>query len=151
MKRIWNALGAKVMTHQGVRGTHFAVWAPNAQRVAVVGDFNVWDTRRHGMRRLGNSGIWEIFLPGITEGTVYKFAIRGPQGQDLPLRSDPIGFGSEHPPRTGSVVRDLAGHVWTDDTWMKSRAEAQNIDAPMSIYEVNLASWKRADGNQPLS
>jgi len=151
MKRVWNALGAKVMTHQGVRGTHFAVWAPNAQRVAVVGDFNVWDKRRHGMRRLGNSGIWEIFLPDIAEGTVYKFAIRGPQGQELPLRSDPIGFGSEHPPRTGSIVRDLEGHDWTDDTWMKSRAKAQNIDAPISIYEVNLASWKRAEGNRPLS
>lgn len=151
MKRVWNALGAKVMTHQGVKGVHFSVWAPNAQRVAVVGDFNVWDERRHGMRRLGSSGIWEIFLPDLTEGTIYKFAILGPDWQKLPLRSDPIGFGSEHPPRTGSIVRDLDGHKWTDDKWMKSRAKAQNIDAPMSIYEVNLASWKRADGNRPLS
>lgn len=151
MNRVWDALGATPMTHDGVKGVRFAVWAPNAERVAVVGDFNAWDTRRHGMRKLGQSGVWELFLPSLTAGEVYKYAIRGPNGQDLPLKADPIGFGSEHPPKTGSVVRDIDGHIWSDDAWMSTRAEMQNIDAPISIYEVNLASWKREHGNRPLS
>ena len=151
MKRLWHVLGANVITHQGVEGVHFAVWAPNAERVAVVGDFNVWDERRHPMRRLGHSGVWEIFLPDVTEGAVYKYAIRAQGGQNLPLRADPFGYGSEHPPRTGSIVRKLGGHKWDDDKWMKTRGKAQNIDVPIAIYEVNLASWKRAEGNRPLS
>lgn len=151
MQRLWQALGATPMTHDGTQGVRFAVWAPNAERVAVVGDFNAWDTRRHGMRRLGASGVWEIFIPDLIAGDVYKYAIRGAGGHDLPLKADPIGFGSEHPPKTGSVVRDIAGHDWQDGDWMRRRADVQNIDAPISIYEVNLASWKRADGNRPLS
>jgi len=151
MKRLWHVLGANVITHQGVEGVHFAVWAPNAERVAVVGDFNVWDERRHPMRRLGQSGVWEIFLPDVHEGAVYKYAIRAHGGRNLPLRADPFGYGSEHPPRTGSIVRKLEGHKWDDGKWMKTRSKAQNIDTPMSIYEVNLASWKRAEGNRPLS
>ncbi|WP_415401854.1 1,4-alpha-glucan branching protein GlgB [Tateyamaria sp. SN3-11] len=151
MQRIWKSLGAHMITHEGVEGVHFAVWAPNAERVALVGDFNVWDTRRHGMRRLGVSGIWEIFVPGLQAGDVYKYAIRGAGGQDLPLKADPVGFGSEHPPRTGSVVRDIGGHDWDDAAWMKNREAKHQVDAPISIYEVNLASWKRADDNRPLS
>ncbi|WP_299142096.1 1,4-alpha-glucan branching protein GlgB [uncultured Tateyamaria sp.] len=151
MNRLWSALGAHVITHEGVDGVHFAVWAPNAARVALVGDFNVWDARRHGMRRLGQSGIWEIFVPGLQVGDVYKYAIHGPDGQALPLKADPVGFGSEHPPRTGSVVRDLSGHTWDDARWMADRSNRHDIDTAISIYEVNLASWKRAPGNRPLS
>ncbi|MEM5476442.1 1,4-alpha-glucan branching protein GlgB [Pacificibacter sp. AS14] len=151
MNRIWDVLGATPMSHEGVDGVRFAVWAPNAQRVSVVGDFNVWDSRRHGMRMLGQSGVWEIFVPDLSGGEVYKYAIRGADGQDLPLKADPIGLGSEHPPKTGSVVRDIKNPEWADDAWMSTRAKAQNIDAAISIYEVNLASWKRADGNRPLS
>ncbi len=151
MKRVWDVLGATPMIHEGVEGVRFAVWAPNAERVAVVGDFNSWDTRRHGMRRLGQSGVWDIFVPEVQAGDVYKYAIRGAGGHDLPLKADPIGFGSEHPPKTGSVVRDISDAAWDDTAWMQTRADVQNIDAPISIYEVNLASWKRADGNRPLS
>jgi 1,4-alpha-glucan branching enzyme len=151
MNRIWDVLGATPMSHEDVDGVRFSVWAPNAQRVAVVGDFNVWDSRRHGMRRLGQSGVWEIFVPNLPVGEVYKYAIRGVDGQDLPLKADPIGFGSEHPPKTGSVVREIKTHEWADSAWMSTRAKVQNIDAAISIYEVNLASWKRADDNRPLS
>ena len=150
MHRLWKTLGAHVTTVDGVTGVHFAVWAPSAERVAVVGDFNVWDSRCHGMRRLGASGVWEIFVPGVVPGDVYKYAIRA-GGHDLPLKADPVGFGSEHPPKTGSIVREIAGHVWEDDAWMADRAAHQTTDVPISIYEVNLASWKRAEGNRPLS
>ncbi|MEP1200309.1 1,4-alpha-glucan branching protein GlgB [Tateyamaria sp.] len=150
MHRLWKTLGANVTEIDGVAGVHFAVWAPNAERVAVVGDFNVWDVRRHGMRRLGASGVWEIFVPGVMPGDVYKYAIRA-NGSDLPLKADPVGFGSEHPPKTGSVVRDIAGHNWKDGAWMEGRAARHNTDVPISIYEVNLASWKRAEGDRPLS
>ncbi len=150
-QRLWTALGAHVMKHEGVSGTHFAVWAPNAQRVSVVGNFNIWDGRRHVMRRASDSGIWEIFVPNIGAGEAYKYEIIGPDGATMPLRADPVGFGAEHPPRTASVVRDISHPTWTDKTWMATRGKAQNIDAPISVYEVNLASWKRADGNRPLS
>ena len=150
-RRLWAALGAHVMERDGVAGTRFAVWAPNAQRVSVVGDFNVWDGRRTPMRRLDTAGVWEIFLPGVQAGDVYKYEIIGCNGVTLPLKADPFGFGSEHPPRTGSVVRDLTHPNWHDAGWMKRRAAVQNIDAPISVYEVNLASWKRAPGNRPLS
>ncbi len=149
-RRIWAALGAHVMTHEGTAGTHFAVWAPNARRVSVVGDFNVWDGRRAAMRQAGG-GIWEIFIPGLGDGCVYKYELIGADGTRLPLKADPYGFGSEHPPRTGSVVRDLSHGTWHDTSYMDSRAAAQTIDAPISIYEVNLSSWKRAPGNRPLS
>ncbi len=149
-RRLWQALGAHVVTLDGVTGTHFAVWAPNAQRVSVVGALNVWDGRRTPMRRR-HGGIWEIFMPGIGPGEVYKYEIIGAHGERLPLKADPFGFGSEHPPRTGSIVRDLSHADWHDATYMQTRALAQSIEAPISIYEVNLASWKRAAGNRPLS
>ena len=100
-KRLWHSLGAHIITHEGVEGTHFAVWAPNAERVSVVGDFNIWDGRRHPMRRRGGTGVWETFVPGMGEGTIYKYEIRGQGGQILPLKADPVGFGSEHPNPTG--------------------------------------------------
>ncbi len=152
-RRIWQVLGAHVCTHDGVRGVHFAVWAPNAQRVSVVGAFNQWDGRRHPMRRRGATGVWEIFLPGLGEGTPYKYELVGPDGAVLPLRADPVGFGAEHPPATASVVRDIAGYGWHDGDWMASRAGRNARTAPISIYEVHLGSWRRiaAEGNRPLS
>ncbi len=150
-KRIWQVLGAHPMAHEGVEGTHFAVWAPNAQRVSVVGDFNIWDGRRHPMRRRGATGVWETFIPGLGEGAGYKYEIRGPHGEVLPLKADPVGFGSEHAPANASVVRDIRGASWQDATWMTTRQAVQNIEAPISIYEVQLGSWKRAPGNRMLS
>lgn len=141
--RLWRVLGAHPMTHDGVGGVHFAVWAPNALRVSVVGEFNAWDGRRHVMRRRGATGVWEIFLPRVPEGTAYKYEIRGPGGMLQPLKSDPVGFGSEHPPQQASIVRDLRGYGWHDDGWMKTRADRNRVDAPISIYEVHLGSWKR--------
>ncbi len=150
-RRLWQVLGAHLITHEGVEGVHFAVWAPNAQRVSVVGDFNIWDGRRHPMRRRGATGVWETFIPGLAEGTSYKYEIRGPDGGLQPLKADPVGFGSEHPPANASVVRRLGDNPWQDAAWMKSRANAQSIDAPISVYEVHLASWRRAPGNRMLS
>ena len=151
LKRLWQALGAHLMTHEGAAGVHFAVWAPNAQRVSVVGDFNVWDGRRAPMRRRGATGVWEIFLPGLTDGTAYKYEIREAGGTVLPLKADPVGFGSEHPPANASVVRSLGTGDWQDGDWMTSRAAHQSIDAPISVYEVHLPSWKRAPGDRMLS
>jgi len=150
-RRLWQALGAHVMTHQGVAGTHFAVWAPNAARVSVVGDFNQWDGRRHPMRLRGATGVWEIFLPDLGEGTVYKFDLLSADGTPLPLKADPVGFGSQHPPDTASVVRDITGYGWSDDGWMGRRASAQDVRAPISIYEVHLGSWTRKEGGRPIS
>ncbi|MFN3145688.1 MAG: 1,4-alpha-glucan branching protein GlgB [Paracoccaceae bacterium] len=149
-RRMWQVLGAHPITHEGTEGVHFAVWAPNAERVSVVGDFNVWGRRRHPMRRRGATGVWELFIPGLAEGTVYKYEIRAQGGAILPLKADPVGFGGEHPPATGSVVRRL-GADWTDADWMASRAPRNSVDAPVSIYEVHLGSWKRAEGGRPLS
>ena len=152
-QQLWRALGAHLMTHEGVEGTHFAVWAPNAARVSVVGDFNTWDGRRHLLRRRGTTGVWETFVPGLGEGTVYKFEVLDGDKHLLPQKADPVGFGSEHPPRTGSVVRQLAGHAWQDADWMTKRAARQRFDQPISIYEVHLGSWRRVpeEGNRPLS
>ena len=151
-RRLWHRLGAHVIAHEGAEGVHFAVWAPNAERVSVVGDFNAWDGRRHPMRRRGATGVWEIFLPGLGEGTIYKYEIRGQGGQIGPLKADPVGFGAEHPPRTGSVVRRAGGAHWQDGDWMAGRAQANSFDAPISVYEVHLGSWRRTDhGQRPLS
>lgn len=144
-QRLWDALGAHPIRHDGVEGTHFAVWAPNARRVSVVGDFNHWDGRRAMMRRRGATGVWEIFLPGVGEGLVYKYEILGPNGV-LPLKADPVGFGAEHAPATGSVIRGpRPGHTWGDQDWMATRAARHGSDAAIAIYEVHLGSWQRAD------
>ncbi len=147
--RLWQALGAHPCTHEGVAGTRFAVWAPNAGRVSVVGSFNLWDGRRHPMRKRGVTGVWETFIPGVGAGLAYKYEIVGADGA-LRLKSDPVGFGSEHPPQNASVVRDLPGNLWTDGRWMTQRAAAQNTAAPISIYEVHLGSWRRK-GDRRLS
>ncbi|MXY33274.1 MAG: 1,4-alpha-glucan branching protein GlgB [Boseongicola sp. SB0664_bin_43] len=150
---LWNALGAHVMKHEGVDGTHFAVWAPGASRVSVVGEFNGWDGRVHAMRRRGQTGVWEIFLPGVGEGEAYRYELLGQDGHLLPQKADPFGFGAEHPPGTASVVRRLDRHGWTDKAWISTRGARQRIDQPISIYEVHLGSWRRApeEGNRSLS
>ena len=152
-QEIWKVLGAHVIEHEGVEGTHFAVWAPNAVRASVVGNFNGWDGRRHQMRNRGSTGVWEIFIPGLQEGEPYKYEILNRQGNLMPLKADPVGFGAEHPPRTASIVRKLDGYDWNDNEWMNKRGSLNRIDKPISIYEVHLGSWKRVveEGNRPLS
>ena len=151
-KELWRALGAHVTRHQGTNGVHFAVWAPNAKRVSVVGDFNRWDGRRNPMRPAGETGVWEVFLPGIAEGALYKYEVTGADGAVTP-KADPVGFGAQHPPEQASVVRDLSGYGWKDAAWMETRAARADRSQPMSIYEVHLGSWRRRydDGGRPLS
>jgi 1,4-alpha-glucan branching enzyme len=148
-RRLDQCLGAQVMEIGGVQGVRFAVWAPNAQRVSVVGDFNAWDGRRHPMRLRHGSGVWEIFIPRLRAGTVYKYEIVGPWGNVLPLKADPIALRAELPPATASVVADLSEIAWSDTEWERSRAARQSELAPISIYELHPGSWIRADG-QPL-
>ncbi len=150
--RLWRSLGAHPMTLDAVAGVHFAVWAPNAERVSVVGDFNHWDGRRHPMRRRGDSGIWEIFLPAVAEGAHYKYEIVGRDGALQPLKADPLGIGAEQPPATASLVRDLSRQDWRDQAWMEGRAERAGVDRPIAIYEAHLGSWKRTEaGTRPLT
>jgi len=145
-------LGAHVKHVGDVPGVHFAVWAPSAQRVSVVGDFNNWDGRVHQMRKLLPSGIWEIFLPGVHEGAHYKFEIRSANG-DVFLKTDPYAFFAQHGVETGCMVFDLGRYNWNDGEWMQKRAQIDSYNSPMSIYEVHIGSWQRIpeDGNRPLS
>jgi len=149
---IHRKLGAHLMVHEGVEGCHFAVWAPNAQRVSVVGDWNGWDGRAHPMRKLIPSGVWEIFLPGIREGEHYKFELRGPDG-DVFLKTDPFAYFAQHGTQTGCIVYDLNHYTWGDTEWMTERAGRDPYASPMSTYEVHPGSWQRVveDGNRPLS
>ncbi|SDZ24667.1 1,4-alpha-glucan branching enzyme [Jannaschia faecimaris] len=151
-KELWRVLGAHVVRHQGVEGVHFAVWAPNARRVSVVGDFNHWDGRRNPMRPAGDTGVWEVFLPEVGEGALYKYEILGADGS-FALKADPVGFGSQHPPEKASIVRDIKGYGWKDQGWMKTRAARSDRASAISIYEVHLGSWRRRydDGGRPLS
>jgi len=151
--RTFEKLGAHLRTVDGAEGVHFAVWAPNAERVSVVGDFNSWDGRRHAMRLRHHAGVWEIFIPGLGQGTVYKFEIRARGGVILPLKADPYGHWAELPPKTASVVWELAARDWRDGEWMRSQRQRNDRHSPMSIYEVHLGSWRRVpeDGNRPLS
>jgi 1,4-alpha-glucan branching enzyme len=143
--KLADRLGAVPMRHQGVVGVSFAVWAPNARRVSVVGDFNAWDGRRHPMRLRHEAGIWEIFLPRLRPGARYKYEIEGPSGL-LPLRADPVARAAERPPATASMVAPLLSHAWRDGEWMAGRAARQRYDAPIAIYEVHAASWMRPEG-----
>jgi 1,4-alpha-glucan branching enzyme len=134
--------GAHVRDISGIRGVHFCVWAPNAKRVSVVGDFNSWDGRVAAMRSR-NNGIWEIFIPGLDEGAVYKFEVlSGPAGQ-LVLKSDPYGFYSEFRPKNASVVFNIDRYAWSDSAWLEARASRDWLHAPMSIYEVHAGSWRK--------
>ncbi|MGW0818642.1 1,4-alpha-glucan branching enzyme [Streptomyces viridiviolaceus] len=139
-EQLWRALGAEPMTHQGVAGTRFTVWAPNAQGVRVAGDFTYWDGTAFPMRSLGSSGVWELFLPGIGEGARYKFEIHSRYGHRF-LKADPMARRTQEPPDTASVV--TASHYeWGDAQWMRSRAGTHPHEAPFSVYEVHLPSWR---------
>jgi 1,4-alpha-glucan branching enzyme len=150
--RLWEKLGAHVMTVAGVRGVHFAVWAPNAKRVSLVGDFNAWDGRWHQMRVLGSSGVWELFVPGLAPGEKYKFEVKAPSGH-LYLKADPFGFYSELRPGTASIVCDLSGYQWHDGDWLQRRPKRSPLNEPMLIYEVHLGSWMRSpsEGHRTLT
>ncbi len=141
-----DVLGAHAMAVDGVQGTRFAVWAPNAQRVSVVGSFNGWDGRRHPMRVRAPSGVWELFVPGVAAGAIYKYELVGPDGALLPWRADPVAWRTELPPATASVVADPTPFAWTDDDWMARRGALQAADAPMSVYELHAMSWMPHDG-----
>lgn len=152
-ERTYRWMGAHERNVGGVEGTHFVVWAPSAMRVSVVGDFNFWDGRRHVMRANLNSGIWDIFIPGVAPGCKYKYEILDQSGNKLPLKSDPYGRGFEHPPQTASVVVPRPQHLWGDQQWLAEREARQGFDQPISVYELHLGSWKRKaeEANRYLS
>ena len=142
-RRLYERLGAHLIHHQGVDGVHFAVWAPHASRVSVVGDFNSWDGRRAPMRKRVDSGVWELFWPGLCEGDVYKYEIVSAGGELQPLKADPFGFASELRPSTASVVARTDAFAWTDAAHLEARGKAAAHRQPVSIYEVHLGSWRR--------
>jgi 1,4-alpha-glucan branching enzyme len=139
----YEKLGAHLHTVAGVAGTRFAVWAPAARRVSVVGDMSHWDGRVYSMRPRGSSGIWELFLPEVGEGAIYKYEILGPNGNLLPLKADPYAFQAELRPNTGSVVANLNSYKWADSGWMAHRQQKNWLESPISVYEVHLGSWRR--------
>ena len=143
--RLADAFGAIPREMDGVDGVSFAVWAPNARRVSVVGDFNAWDGRRHPMRLRREAGVWELFVPRLGAGEHYKYEIIGADGSRL-LKADPIARATECPPRTGSVVAARPDFAWTDGDWMERRAARHHADAPIAIYEVHAGSWLRPHG-----
>jgi 1,4-alpha-glucan branching enzyme len=150
-ERLYDKLGAHVIEHEGVLGTAFAVWAPSARAVSVVGDFNSWDGRLNAMRTLGAGGIWELFIPGVEPGTRYKYEILAADGE-LRLKADPLAQEAELPPQTASVVTRTR-HKWRDEEWLAQRAAQKPLERPMSIYEVHLGSWRLnpLEGNRSLS
>ncbi|ANW18006.1 1,4-alpha-glucan branching enzyme [Streptomyces clavuligerus] len=139
-EELWRALGAHPMTHQGVPGTRFTLWAPNARGVRLTGDFCHWDTTAHPLRSLGASGVWELFVPGVGAGTLYKFQVTGPDGTAT-LRADPMARRTEVPPATASVVTS-SRYRWQDADWLARRGERPVHEAPFSVYEVHLPSWR---------
>lgn len=148
-ERLWDALGARVMRHEDVDGTAFAVWAPNARGVRVVGDFNHWDGVAHPMRSLGRSGVWELFMPGLAEGERYKYEVLGADGMWRD-KADPMARRTEVPPQTASVV-DRSVYEWHDAEWMDTRHATAPQGAPMSTYEVHLGSWRPGLGYLELA
>ena len=148
---LYERLGAHVREVDGTVGTSFAVWAPNARSVSVVGDFNSWDGRLHPMRSLGASGIWELFVPGVEDGVRYKYELRARDGSLL-LKADPLGFRAEEPPRTASIVF-RSRYRWHDEEWLERRRAGDRLREPISIYEVHLGSWRRnpLEGNRALT
>lgn len=149
---VYRKLGAHLRTLDGVPGVAFAVWAPAARRISVVGDFNGWDGRFHPMRPLGSSGVWELFIPGLGVGEKYKFEVWGADGY-LHVKTDPYGQAFEAPPWNAALVVDEAPFAWTDDAWIEQRARTNWRERPMSVYEMHFGSWKRVaeDGNRPLT
>lgn len=142
-------LGAHVRTVNDIHGVHFAVWAPNAERVSVVGEFNRWDGRRHPMRVRGSSGVWELFIPGLDAGALYKYEIRHRGDGEVHVKADPYGMRYELPPRTASIVSEPICHEWHDTAWMRQRPDWQH--GPVSIYEVHAGSWRRAENGSLLN
>jgi 1,4-alpha-glucan branching enzyme len=149
-RRLFERLGAQLVTHEGAEGVSFAVWAPHARRVSLVGDFNSWDGRRHPMRKRVDSGLWEIFIPDLGEGAVYKYEIIGSDGGLLPLKADPFGFAAELRPSTASVVARTDNFTWHDQQHRAARP-ADPRRTPMSTYEVHLGSWRRGEDGRFLS
>ncbi|THJ18069.1 MAG: 1,4-alpha-glucan branching protein GlgB [Nitrospira sp. CG24B] len=141
--KAYNSFGAHIRTVQGVPGVHFVLWAPNATRVSVIGDFNGWNGLCHPMASRGSTGLWELFLPDLPEGTLYKYEIRSREDNVLLRKADPYAVASEVRPRTASIVHDLSSYTWHDGRWMAARSEWDPLTAPLSIYEVHLGSWMR--------
>ena len=150
--RLYQKLGAHLVTQNGEAGTYFAVWAPDAERISVVGDFNGWNSDSTPMHPRGHSGIWECFIPGLGKGAIYKFHIRSRFHMYRVNKADPFGFHQETPPKTGSIIWDL-DYEWADAEWMRTRQRRNAFDAPMSVYEVHLGSWMRHEheGNRWMS
>jgi 1,4-alpha-glucan branching enzyme len=151
--RAWEKMGAHLVEVDGVVGTRFALWAPNARSVSVIGDFNGWDETAHYMNNLGDSGVWERFIPGVGQGALYKYAIHSQWNGFRAEKADPFGFACEIRPQTASMVWDISGYPWGDQDWMANRGSHQGIHAPMSFYEVHLGSWMRVEeeGNRWLT
>jgi len=146
----YNTFGAHLMTVEGVKGTRFAVWAPNALVVSVVGNFNDWDTRRNAMRaRTG--GVWEIFIPGVEAGAAYKYAVKSRFRGYSQMKSDPYGFAMETPPKSASIVAEMDSYEWHDQAWLDRRTVAKPLESAVSFYEVHLGSWLKNEHHQPLS
>lgn len=149
--KAWEVLGAHPTTLDGVSGTVFVVWAPSALRVSVVGSFNHWDGRRHPMRPRGSSGLWELFIPGLGPGEVYKYEIKSRYLGYMANKADPYGFATEVRPNNASVVYDLTQYQWQDAGWMENRKHNQRLEGPINVYEIHLGSWRRKEGNQWLT
>jgi 1,4-alpha-glucan branching enzyme len=151
--RIYEKLGAHVSERDGRAGTHFAVWAPNAKQVSVIGDFNKWRRNQHLLQSRGSSGIWEGFIPDVGPGALYKYAIVSRYGNYKVDKADPCGFAAEIRPHTASKVWELSEYAWRDDKWLSERGRSRALGAPISIYEMHLGSWKRVpeEGNRWLS
>ncbi len=149
----YEKLGAHIMEVEGERGVHFAVWAPNAKKVSVIGDFNSWNAGTHSMYPLGQSGIWETFVPGIGQGSIYKFEIKSKTDRHVAQKADPFAFCFELRPKSASVVYDIDGYTWNDGGWMQKRQNTNWLDAPVAVYEVHLGSWMRVpeDGQRWLT
>jgi len=145
--RIYEKLGAHPMEVNGVKGVYFAVWAPNARNVSLLGDFNWWDGRKHQMRRIGN-GVWDLFIPELGPGTHYKFEIKNYDGH-IYEKSDPYGFQQEVRPKTASIVADLSTYTWNDQDWMEQRRHQEPLAKPISVYEVHLGSWLHGSAAEP--
>src|SRR5690242_3158120 len=141
--QIYEKMGAHPRTVNGVAGVNFAVWAPNALSISVIGDFNNWNRSANPMyRRHNDLGVWECFVPGLQAGALYKFAIYSRYNSYTVDKTDPYGFAAELRPRTASIVADISQYQWSDGEWMRERGKHQQLDAPISIYEVHLGSWK---------
>ncbi len=149
--RAYEKMGAHCDQQNGVSGVHYAVWAPNARQVSVVGDFNGWRPNANDLRPTGTSGIWQGFIPGCQQGALYKYFIESQHQGYRVAKADPFGFAAEIRPQTASKVWNLGGFEWRDDDWLKYRRDSQSLHAPLSIYEVHLGSWRRDANNRWLT